>query len=173
MRTPLPPHPLRWPAVFCLKRKTMWFIGVEVEQKTSPPPNKKNPGSTPVIVWFYWPFDVGLGLQNEQSASYLSSHLYRAIQNKACTQGVNVGSHYSKPELFSNRRKLLFANHRIPGVEICYHLLFVSCERVFSFHSFWNVLLYYMFPSSLTGKLYETNLTSIVHHCPAGKCHHC
>ena len=28
----------------------MWFIGVEVEQKTSPPPNKKNPGSAPVIV---------------------------------------------------------------------------------------------------------------------------
>ena len=25
----------------------MWFIGVEVEQKTSAPPPKKNPGSTP------------------------------------------------------------------------------------------------------------------------------
>lgn len=59
-------------------------------------------------MWFYWPFDVGLGLQNEQSVSYLSSHLYRAIQDKAGTQGVNVGSHYSKPDLFSNRRKLFF-----------------------------------------------------------------
>ena len=30
--------------VFC---KTMWFIGVEVEQETSAPPPKKNPGSAP------------------------------------------------------------------------------------------------------------------------------
>ena len=29
------------------KRKTMWFIGVEVEQETSAPPPKKNPGSAP------------------------------------------------------------------------------------------------------------------------------
>ena len=29
------------------KKKTMWFIGVEVEQETSAPPPKKNPGSTP------------------------------------------------------------------------------------------------------------------------------
>ena len=28
----------------------MWFIGVEVEQETSAPPPKKNPGSAPVIV---------------------------------------------------------------------------------------------------------------------------
>ena len=27
----------------------MWFIGVEVEQETSAPPPKKNPGSAPVI----------------------------------------------------------------------------------------------------------------------------
>ena len=25
----------------------MWFVGVEVEQETSAPPPKKNPGSTP------------------------------------------------------------------------------------------------------------------------------
>ena len=31
------------------KKKTMWFIGVEVEQETSAPPPKKNPGSAPVI----------------------------------------------------------------------------------------------------------------------------
>ena len=30
-----------------LQKKTMWFIGVEVEQETSAPPPKKNPGSTP------------------------------------------------------------------------------------------------------------------------------
>ena len=28
----------------------MWFIGVEVEQETSAPPPKKNPGSAPEIV---------------------------------------------------------------------------------------------------------------------------
>ena len=28
----------------------MWFIGVEVEQETSAPPPKKNPGSAPVEV---------------------------------------------------------------------------------------------------------------------------
>ena len=27
----------------------MWFIGVEVEQKTSAPPPKKNPGSAPAF----------------------------------------------------------------------------------------------------------------------------
>ena len=27
----------------------MWFIGVEVEQETSAPPPKKNPGSVPEI----------------------------------------------------------------------------------------------------------------------------
>ena len=34
--------------VFC-KKKTMWFIGVEVEQETSAPPPKKNPGSAPDV----------------------------------------------------------------------------------------------------------------------------
>ena len=32
------------------KKKTMWLIGAEVEQETSAPPPKKNPGSAPV----YW-----------------------------------------------------------------------------------------------------------------------
>ena len=32
--------------VFC-RKKTMWFTGVEVEQETSAPPPKKNPGSAP------------------------------------------------------------------------------------------------------------------------------
>ena len=31
----------------------MWFIGVEVEQETSTPPPKKNPGSAPVILVTY------------------------------------------------------------------------------------------------------------------------
>ena len=33
--------------VFCRKKITMWFIGVEVEQEKSAPPPKKNPGSAP------------------------------------------------------------------------------------------------------------------------------
>ena len=36
--------------VFC--KKTMWFIGVEVEQETSAPPPKKNPGSAPAPILF-------------------------------------------------------------------------------------------------------------------------
>ena len=28
----------------------MWFIGVELEQETSAPPSKKNPGSAPAII---------------------------------------------------------------------------------------------------------------------------
>ena len=37
--------------VFC-KKKTMWFIGVEVEQETSASPPKKNRGSAPELVSF-------------------------------------------------------------------------------------------------------------------------
>ena len=33
------------------KKKTMWLIGVEVEQQTSAPPPKKNPGSAPVELY--------------------------------------------------------------------------------------------------------------------------
>ena len=32
-----------------LQKTTMWFIGVEVEQETSAPPPKKNPGSAPAF----------------------------------------------------------------------------------------------------------------------------
>ena len=35
--------------VFC-KKKTMWFIGVEVERETSAPPPKNNPGSAPALL---------------------------------------------------------------------------------------------------------------------------
>ena len=38
--------------VFC-KKKTMWFIGVEVEQETSAPPPEKNPGSAPACCWTF------------------------------------------------------------------------------------------------------------------------
>ena len=50
-RPPLPPPPVMTcgfliQLVFC-KKKTIWFIGVELEQETSAPPPKKNPGSAP------------------------------------------------------------------------------------------------------------------------------
>ena len=39
------------------KKKTMWFIGVEVEKETSAPPPKKYPGSAPVpndaLIWIH------------------------------------------------------------------------------------------------------------------------
>ena len=38
---------------FCKKKKTMCFIGVEVEQETSAPPPKKNPGSAPEKCLFF------------------------------------------------------------------------------------------------------------------------
>ena len=50
VRTPPPPEMtcgFLIQLVFCKKKKTMWFIGVEVKQETSTPPPKKNPGSAP------------------------------------------------------------------------------------------------------------------------------
>ena len=52
VRTPPPPwDDLRFSnttGILREKKKTMWFIGDEVEQETSAPPAKKNPGSAPV-----------------------------------------------------------------------------------------------------------------------------
>ena len=53
MRTPLPPEMtcgfliLYTTGILPKKKKTMWFIDVEVKQETSAPPPKKNPGSAP------------------------------------------------------------------------------------------------------------------------------
>ena len=45
--------------VFCKKKKkTMWFIGVEVEQETSAPPPEKNPGSVPAQHFIKRPYYV-------------------------------------------------------------------------------------------------------------------
>ena len=38
---------------YSAKKKAMWFIGVEVEQETSAPPPKKNPGSAPGVTLTY------------------------------------------------------------------------------------------------------------------------
>ena len=50
MRTPPPKvtYGFLIQLIFCKKKKIhMWFIGVEVEQETSAPPPKTNPGSAP------------------------------------------------------------------------------------------------------------------------------
>ena len=48
MRTPTPRDDLRFSnTTGILQKKTMWFIGVEVEQETSATPPNKNPGSAP------------------------------------------------------------------------------------------------------------------------------
>ena len=50
-RTPPPPPPrddLRFSnTTGILRKKTMWFIGIEVELETSASPPKENPGSAP------------------------------------------------------------------------------------------------------------------------------
>ena len=50
VRTPSPPRDdLRFSnTTGILQKKTMWFIGFEVEQEMRVPPPKKNPGSAPV-----------------------------------------------------------------------------------------------------------------------------
>ena len=46
MRTPPPRYDLRFSSTTgILQKKTLWFIGVELEQETSAPPPKKIPGS--------------------------------------------------------------------------------------------------------------------------------
>ena len=51
MRTPPSRDDLRFSnTTGILQKKTMRFIGVEVELETSAPPPKKNPGSAPVAI---------------------------------------------------------------------------------------------------------------------------
>ena len=50
VRTPPPWDDLRFSnTTGILQKKKKWFIGVEVEQETSAPPPKKNPGSAPEL----------------------------------------------------------------------------------------------------------------------------
>ena len=59
MCTP-PPHEMTFGFLIQLvfsEKKTMWFIGVEVEQEMSAPPPKKIPGSAPVRCHFV-KFDI-------------------------------------------------------------------------------------------------------------------
>ena len=50
VHTPPPRDNLRFSnTIGILPKKTMWFIGAEVEQEMSAPPPRKNPGSAPEI----------------------------------------------------------------------------------------------------------------------------
>ena len=82
-----PPHPPWMTCGFLIqlvfsKKKTMWFIGVEVEQETSAPPPKKNPGSAPVLTGA----ECGKGLfhiqkfvRNPGSCTLLHVHVCRTL----------------------------------------------------------------------------------------------
>ena len=54
---PLPPPEMTYgfliQLVFCKKKNYVVYPGAEVEQQTSAPPPKKNPGSAPVEVYLY------------------------------------------------------------------------------------------------------------------------
>ena len=52
VRTPPPRDDLRFSNTTSIlqKKKAMWFIGVEVEQETSAPAPKNNPGSAPATI---------------------------------------------------------------------------------------------------------------------------
>ena len=55
---PSPPHEMTCGFLIQLvscKKKTMWFVGVEVEQETSAPPPKTNPGSA-LVLFLLMPF---------------------------------------------------------------------------------------------------------------------
>ena len=58
--------------VFC-KKKTMRFIGVEVEQETSAPPPKRNPGSAPVIAIKFQTFSPSALSSEIKSFAFISS----------------------------------------------------------------------------------------------------
>ena len=71
MRTPPPEMTCGFliQLVFC-KKKTMWFIGVEVEQEMSAPPPKKNPGSALVFVLIWLQFGyITITLVTKQGTS--------------------------------------------------------------------------------------------------------
>ena len=54
-----------------LQKKSMWFIGVEVEQETSAPPPKKNPGSAPESAGIPRPSHLSLLHPNRASLCWL------------------------------------------------------------------------------------------------------
>ena len=71
----------------------MWFIGVEVEQETSAPPPKKNPGSAPVIYSSLYLLNAKYALLYAIQYSQLSSNRLPMVHDKvvACGRLSSVG----------------------------------------------------------------------------------
>ena len=84
--TPPPRDDLRFSNTTCiLQRKTMWFIGVAVEQETSAPPPQKNPGSAPVKgggggrKWEIEVHQKTIVTQGRREGNYLTSMYLRTL----------------------------------------------------------------------------------------------
>ena len=101
--------------VFCKKnKKTMWFIGFEVEQETSAPPPKKDPGSAPVLRWFreglwdtYFSFRKGLvSLYDDIKISYTPfNYTTRFAWLSALRWSYEQGSIVSKTSKWQRKKK--------------------------------------------------------------------
>ena len=67
--------------VFCKEKKTMWFIGVEVQQETSAPPPKKKSWIRPCI----WKTSLKLLCRRtlkEQRLSKILCSVFKLVNNK-------------------------------------------------------------------------------------------
>ena len=62
----------------------MWFIGVEVEQETSAPSPKKNPGSAPEIHYMVaWRYEISLlVLKNTSLDRWLTHEIFFKTQRE-------------------------------------------------------------------------------------------
>ena len=91
------------------KKKTMWFIGVEVEQDTSASPPKKNRGSAPGLIEtadFIQGSGVNGGSVASSSApSSTSNTLPRTEDNNSISSG-SCGSHCAVPNTATSVWKL-------------------------------------------------------------------
>ena len=92
----------------------MWFIGFEVEQETSAPPPKKDPGSAPVLRWFreglwdtYFSFRKGLvSLYDDIKISYTPfNYTTRFAWLSALRWSYEQGSIVSKTSKWQRKKK--------------------------------------------------------------------
>ena len=74
--------------VFCKEKKTMWFIGVEVQQETSAPPPKKKSWIRPCI----WKTSLKLLCRRtlkEQRLSKILCSVFKLVNNKTNPESLN------------------------------------------------------------------------------------
>ena len=87
------------------KKKTMWFIGVEVEHETSAPPPKRNPGSAPVTHFISPPWNINSTNSNaicmSTSIIMVTANLRDILENLFdCSSLVACGTFSSETSLF-------------------------------------------------------------------------